>query len=284
VAIPVAWLLKKTLFRGETPPFVMELPSYKWPSPHIVFHRVYDRAKAFVLRAGTLIFATSILIWGASYFPGDHSVQFRLEEQIQQVELQHQPDLDEKHRLEELTAKLTDQDVHRRAELEQQLSVAEQRLEPLTKLKVEQNAISEQLLENSYLGRFGKAIEPAVRPLGWDWRIGVGVIASFPAREVIVSTLGTIYSLGGNVEETDTGLHEALRESKWSDGQSVYSIPVALSLMVFFALCAQCASTLMVIRRETNSWIWPLFTFTYMTTLAYAAAFVTYQVGAWLMH
>jgi ferrous iron transport protein B len=135
------------------------------------------------------------------------------------------------------------------------------------------------LLETSFLGRFGKAIEPAVRPLGWDWRIGVGVLASFPAREVIVATLGTIYSLGGDVDESDTGLQQALRDSKWADGRSVYSIPVALSIMVFFALCEQCASTLLVIRRETNSWRWSIFTFVYMTTLAYLAALAAYQIG-----
>ena len=247
VAIPVAWLLKKTLFKGETPPFVMELPSYKWPSPRIVAHRVYDRARAFVLRAGSLIFATSILVWAASYFPGDHTLEQQTSVQIEQVEL-----------------KLADDP-----------SLQPERDE----LVVRRNALSEQLLETSFLGRFGKGIEPAVRPLGWDWRIGVGVLASFPAREVIVATLGTIYSLGGDVDESDSGLQQALQDSKWPDGRPVYSIPVALSIMVFFALCAQCASTLMVIRRETNSWGWSLFTFVYMTTLAYLAALIVYQVG-----
>ena len=247
VAIPVAWLFKKTLFKGETPPFVMELPSYKWPSPRIVAHRVYDRARAFVLRAGSLIFATSILVWAASYFPGDHTLEQQTSVQIEQVE-----------------SKLAD-DPSLQAERDE--------------LVVRRNALSEQLLETSFLGRFGKGIEPAVRPLGWDWRIGVGVLASFPAREVIVATLGTIYSLGGDVDESDSGLQQALQNSKWPDGRPVYSIPVALSIMVFFALCAQCASTLMVIRRETNSWGWSLFTFVYMTTLAYLAALIMYQAG-----
>ena len=250
VAIPVAWLFKKTLFKGETPPFVMELPDYKWPSPRIVASRVYDRARAFVLRAGTLIFATSILVWAASYFPGDHSVEQQASVEIERVE-----------------ATL--------AELSEDKGVQSK----LDAMIQQRNALLEQLLETSYLGQFGKAIEPAVRPLGWDWRIGVGVLASFPAREVIVATLGTIYSLGGDVDESDSGLQQALQESKWPDGRPVYSIPVALSIMVFFALCAQCASTLMVIRRETNSWYWSLFTFAYMTTLAYLAALVVYQVG-----
>jgi ferrous iron transport protein B len=291
VAIPVAWIFKKTLFKGETPPFVMELPSYKWPSPRIVLHRVYDRVKAFVVRAGTLIFATSILIWAASYFPGDHTVEQRIGQQIEQNEMQLKRELTARSHLEKEAALLADgsENQTRRKESEAELAKLKTRLKLLTKLvaeqnellAIEQNALSEHLLETSFLGRFGIAIEPAVKPLGWDWRIGVGVLASFPAREVIVSTLGTIYSLG-KVDEGDAGLQQALRESKWADGRAVYSIPVALSIMVFFALCAQCVSTLMVIRRETNSWGWPLFTFAYMTTLAYVAALITYQLGDWM--
>jgi len=247
VAVPVAWLLKKTFFRGETPPFVMELPSYKWPSPRVVVTRVYDRARAFVVRAGTLILATAILIWGAGYFPGDHTRADAL--QIQIDRFQEPVSSDPNHR------------------------------EELDRLIAEQNQVHGELLEQSYLGRFGRAIEPAVKPLGWDWRIGVGVIASFPAREVIVGTLGTIYSLGGRVDAKDQGLVSAIQAATWPDGRKVYNVPVALSIMVFFALCAQCASTLMVIKRETNSWRWPAFTFGYMTTLAYIAAFAAYRLG-----
>jgi ferrous iron transport protein B len=143
----------------------------------------------------------------------------------------------------------------------------------------ELQAESSRLLEGSALGRLGHAIEPAVKPLGWDWRIGVGAIASFPAREVIIATLGTVYSLGGDVDEESTGLIDALRASTWPDGRPVYNLPVALSIMVFFALCAQCVSTLLVMKRETNSWRWPVFSFVYMTTLAYLGALLTYQIG-----
>lgn len=281
VAIPVAWVLKKTFFRGETPPFVMELPSYKWPSPHIVLERVYDRAKAFVVRAGTLIFATSILIWAASYFPGDHRLLNQVQERVEQSRSELQPELSRRDELEKLKHELASEPASaaRLAEVESELAQVTMKLEPLDTLITEQNSISEHLLETSYLGRFGKMIEPTVRPLGWDWRIGVGVLASFPAREVIVSTLGTIYSLGGDVSESDSSLQQALRESKWADGHPVYSIPVALSIMVFFALCAQCVSTLMVIRRETNSWGWSVFTFAYMTGLAYVGALATYQLS-----
>ena len=115
--------------------------------------------------------------------------------------------------------------------------------------------------------------------LGWDWKIGVGVIASFPAREGIIATLGTIYSLGGDIDAESSDLKQQLQAEVRSDGRKIYNVPVAMSIMVFFALCAQCAATLVVIKRETNSWFWPAFTFGYMTTLAYLGAFVTYQLG-----
>jgi ferrous iron transport protein B len=149
----------------------------------------------------------------------------------------------------------------------------------LERLTSEQNHLRSELLEDSYLGRFGKSIEPVVKPLGWDWRIGVATVASFPAREVIIGTLGTIYSLGGDVEAENSSLTEAVQSATWPDGRKVYNIPVAVSIMVFFALCAQCASTLMVIRRETNSEGWAAFTFLYMTALAYAGAWAAYRIG-----
>ena len=242
VAIPVAWVLKKTILRGEVAPFVLELPEYKIPSPSVVLSRVWEASKAFVIRAGTLIFFASILIWFAGFWPGDHSTQYQLQTQLEQLDGSSE------------TSAL---------------------------LVVELNSESSKLLEGSMLGRTGHFIEPVVRPLGWDWKIGVGALASFPAREVIIATLGTIYSLGGDAEEA--GLVDALQASTYEDGTPVYSVPVALSVMVFFALCAQCVSTLLVIRRETNSWFWPILSFSYMTILAYVGAWLTYVVGSRLL-
>lgn len=256
LAVPIAWLLKKFAFPGETPPFVMELPSYKWPSPRVVVDRVYDRVKSFINRAGTLIFATTVVIWAAGYFPGDHTELHRLEGQIAQTEAE--------------VAKLSEANAPEAADAQSRLAAMMSR----------RNRMSGELVEQSILGRTGHVIEPIVRPLGWDWKIGVGVLASFPAREVIVATLGTIYSLGGEVDENDEGLKSQLLDAKHSDGVTpVFNVVVAMSVMVFFALCAQCSSTLMVIRRETNSWKWAAFTFCYMTGLAYVASLLTYQVG-----
>ena len=254
-AVCVAWLLKKTLLRGPTPPFVMELPTYKMPAASTVLYRMFDRGWAFVRRAGTLIFAVSIVVWAALYYPHDREAaeadlarqQAALQAQIAQAE-------DQPERAEELRAELA------ALETEEGLAGAYQR--------------------QSYLGQAGRFIEPIVRPLGWDWKIGAAAIASFPAREVVVATLGIIYNLGGEVDEESPDLQQALQDATWEGtDRKVFNIPVALSIMVFFALCAQCASTLVIIKRETNSWRWPLFTFTYMTALAYVAALATYQIG-----
>ena len=140
-----------------------------------------------------------------------------------------------------------------------------------------------EALRQSFLGRAGRLIEPVVAPLGWDWRLGCAAVASFPAREVVLGTLGVIYNLGDvdpGEEEGASLLIRQLRAATW-DGtdRKVFTLPVALSIMVFFALCAQCASTLVVIGKETGSWVWPVVTFSYMTALAWLGAFITYQAG-----
>jgi ferrous iron transport protein B len=255
-AVAVAWILKKTLLKGPTPPFVMELPTYKMPSPGTVLYRMLDRGWAFVRRAGTLILLVSIAVWAALYYPHDR--------QAAEADLVQQR--------QTLTALLADE------------NLSPQRVEylqsELAHLETDEG-LAGAYQRQSYLGRAGRFIEPAVRPLGWDWRIGSAAIASFPAREVVVATLGIIYNLGGEVDESSPDLQNALRNATWEGShEPVFNIPVALSIMVFFALCAQCASTLVIIKRETNSWRWPAFTFAYMTALAYVAALATYQIGS----
>ncbi len=134
-------------------------------------------------------------------------------------------------------------------------------------------------LQNSYAGILGHAIEPVIRPLGYDWKIGVALIASFAAREVLVSTLSIIYNVGKDENEESETLISAVRTAKRPDGSLVWTPLTALSLMVFFVLAMQCMSTVAIVRRETNSWRWPIFMVAYMTVLAYVAALVTYQGG-----
>ena len=274
-AVFVALLLKKTLLRGETPPFVMELPPYKIPSARIVLQRMLERGWSFVRRAGTLIVAVAVVVWALLYWPHDAAVvKADLAEQRQSLERQlaaTDSGTENAARREFLTQELARWDDP--AEMEKLSAGAQQR--------------------HSYLGRMGRWVEPAVRPLGWDWRLGCAAIASFPAREVVLGTLGVIYNLGEDVDLDDaegrTQLQSQLHNAIWDDsaswdkrGRKVFTVPVALSIMVFFALCAQCAATLAVIKRETNSWRWPIFTFVYMTALAYIGALATYQIGTWM--
>jgi ferrous iron transport protein B len=246
VAIPIAWLLKKFAFPGAASPFVLEMPSYKWPSWRVVLSQVWEQVRSFAVRAGTLIFATSILLWAAAYFPSDHREENQLVAKLEAID-------------------------------QQILQTENNNAEVISKRINELRASS---IEQSFLGRFGRSIEPVFHAVGWDWKIGVGVIASFPAREVIIATLGTIYSLGGDVDEGSDSLAEQLRASKWPDGRPVFTWVTATSIMVFFALCAQCAATLVAIKRETITWFWPVFTFVYMTTLAYFSAMLVYVVGS----
>lgn len=269
VAIPVAWILKKFFFPGETATFLMELHSYKWPSPFVIYQRVWERVLAFVTRAGTLIFCTTVLVWAAGYFPGNHdqvdaatSSLEKLQTELASLESQkaNAAEFQEASKLEQLDGEL---EKTRQAIAEETGRV---------------NSLRSSLIENSFLGLTGRFIEPVVKPLGWDWKIGVAVIASFPAREVIISTLGTIYALGSAEDHESEGLQAQMKDAQWPDGRPVFSLATAMSIMIFFALCAQCSATLMTIRRETNSWRWPVFSFVYMTTLAYIGAWIAFNV------
>jgi len=251
-AVLVALLLKRTLLRGATPPLLMELPPYRRPNLKTVMHRMIERGREFVVRAGTVILAVSIIIWALTYYPRPASVA------------------------ESVTTSFAEA----RA-LVEAMEEGDARTEALAELDAqEEGAVSGAYLRQSYLGRFGRTLEPVVTPLGWDWRLGMAVLASFPAREVVIATLGIIFDVS-DADAESVDLRDRLQVATWPDGRRLFTLPVALGVMVFFALCAQCAATLAVIRRETNSWRWPLFAFAYMTALAYIGAFATYQVASW---
>jgi ferrous iron transport protein B len=141
-----------------------------------------------------------------------------------------------------------------------------------------EQALAAVRLENSYIGILGHAIEPVIKPLGYDWKMGISLITSFAAREVFVGSMATIYSVGEDFEE-NSALIDRLREERWSDsGRPVYTVASGLSLMVFYVYAMQCMATFAVVRRETKSWKWPILQLLYMGLLAYLAAFVTFQV------
>jgi ferrous iron transport protein B len=252
-AVAMAWVFKRTLLRGATPPFVLELPGYKLPSMRGVALRLVDRAVAFLKRAGTTILALTVVVWGLLYFPRPESIALEYESRRDALRA-------------ELSALPSDAEAARTA-IGAELEVVD---------REESGAYSRQ----SLFGRIGHVVEPVFIPLGWDWKISMATIASFPAREIVVSTLGTIYNLGAEVENDPETLGERLQAETWpEDGRPVFTVPVAFSILVFFALCCQCGATIATIRRETNSWGWAWFTFAYMTVLAYAGAFVTYRIG-----
>jgi ferrous iron transport protein B len=241
VAIIVAFVLKRTILKSPPPPFVMELPPYRMPNLRTVFQNMFTRSGLFIKRAGTVILALSIILWGLTAFP----------------------------RVENKETELANRTVIS-AESEQQFAVENQ-------LSQEEKAALQ--LQNSYAGRIGHFIEPVIEPLGFNWKIGVALVASFAAREVLVSTLSIIYNVGKDQTEESETLINAIRNAKNDDGTPTWTPLTALTLMVFFVLAMQCMSTVAVVRRETNSWSWAFFMIAYMTGLAYVAAFLTYQGG-----
>ena len=246
VALIVAYILKRTLLKAPPPPFIMELPPYRMPSIRTVFQNMLTRAWLFVKRAGTVILAISIILWALMYFPRS-SQESVVSSQKSEVGSQQQ-----------VTA------------------VNEQRT------TIDEPAPEGEQLRNSFAGRLGHLIEPVIQPLGFDWKIGVALIASFAAREVLVSTLSIIYNVGKDENEQSETLISAIRDAKDDHGNIVWTPLTALTLMVFFVLAMQCMSTVAIVRRETNSWGWTLFMVGYMTALAYVAALITYQGGKML--
>jgi ferrous iron transport protein B len=248
MALLMAWLFKKTLLRGETPMLIMELPPYKRPLLRVVLRHMWDRSKLFVKRAGTVILGVTILLWFLATYP--------------------------KTDVESLNRSIGKPET-------QQADSTVQHSD--SSMQLTQKQIAGGRLRNSFAGRMGHFIEPAIAPLGFDWKIGIGIISSFAAREVFVSTMSTVYNVGNDESESGKGdLPKTLREQRRPDGTPVYTTLTALSLMVFYVFALQCASTVAVVRRETNSWRWPLFQWLYMGVLAWVLAFVTYQGGRWL--
>lgn len=241
VAIIVAFILKKTLLKSPPPPFVMELPSYRLPNWRNVLQNMFNNGWMFVKRAGTVILAISIILWGLTTFP---------------------------------RTAITEE---KPADVQTSMSEAQMESEASETEKTQQEASDH--LQHSYAGRLGHIIEPVIQPLGFDWKIGVALISSFAAREVLVSTLGIIYNGDKDANEESESLISSIQNAKKTDGSPVWTPLTALTLMVFFVLAIQCMSTIAVVRRETNSWAWTLFMVGYMTGLAYVAAFITYQGG-----
>lgn len=257
VAIPAAWLLTKFVIKTDPQPFVLEMPPYRVPRLQDVLYRMYQAGKEFVQRAGTIILAITVIVWALLYFPHPQGLENEITEEFVAEQAAANPG-----GAEAVEAQLTDEDSELATELGNQIDAA--------------------YINQSYMARIGKTIQPVFAPAGFDWKITVGVVASFPAREVIISTLGVIYSLGGDVDEESPSLKNTLQNATWQEGpkagQPIFTLAVALAIMVFFALCQQCGATVAVMAKELG-WRWAAASFFSMTALAWIGAVVVYQVG-----
>jgi ferrous iron transport protein B len=233
MAIFSAYILNKILKTNRKSFLVIEMPNYKVPVLRDVLITVFEKTKSFVLEAGKIILAISIILWVlASYGPGEN---FNDAENI-----------------------------------------ISEKFEKFENINIE-SEIASHKLEHSYIGIIGKSIEPIIKPLGYDWKIGIGLIASFAAREVFVGTLATIYSVG-NTDDVESTIKESMSSEVYSDGSKVFTLASGISLLLFYAFAMQCMSTLAIVKKETNSWKWPLLQLIIMTLIAYVVAFISFQI------
>ncbi|MEJ5961397.1 ferrous iron transport protein B [Pedobacter immunditicola] len=236
-AILVAYVMKFLIKAKEKSYFIMELPVYRMPRWKNVFYTMFEKSKTFVLEAGKVIIAISIILWVlATYGPPN-----------------------------------------RFAEIDRKYAKIEAGQDSMRIATLERDHAAERL-ENSYAGILGQTIEPMIRPLGFDWKIGIALITSFAAREAFVGTMATIYSVEGGDEDVGTIREKMMAAKDVNTGLPIFTFATGFSLMLFYAFAMQCMSTVAVVYRETKSWKWPLIQVVYMTALAYVASLIAYQL------
>lgn len=253
-AVLAAWTFNRTFLPGGSRPLLIELPPYRAPSLWSATLHTFDRAKIFVKQAGTIILLVSLVLWGLSNYP----------------KTAPPPEV------AALTAQAAQLDNSRNSNDVQKASDLRAQADHLT---------AQNSLQNSAAGKIGRFIEPVLKPLGYDWQIGIGILSSFAAREAIVPTLGIVYGVGKDAaEHHSASLYDSLRRATRSDGTPIFTTATCASLLIYYILAAQCLSTTAVVRRETGGWKWPLFQIAYMTGLAYLCAFIVYQVVSRFVH
>ena len=243
LAVISARLFRRYLFKKEDMPFVMELPPYRMPTFRSILIHMWDKAQQYLKKMGGIILLASIIIWFLQYFPQESEGSLEFDRQIADVE---NLIIDEERKTEMI------------AELEHNKTM--------------------DLQANSYIGRLGKAVQPVLAPLGFDWKISVSILSGLAAKEVVVSTLGVLYT--GDPEEEMQGLSERLKQDKYIDGSLVFSPLVALTLMLFVLIYFPCIATVAAIIRESGSWKWGAFLIVYSCSLAWIISFLVYQIGS----
>lgn len=275
-----AMLLNKILKIKGRSFFVVEMPNYKLPLFKNVAYTVWEKTKSFVFGAGKIILAISIVLW----FLGSNGYSDNFKNADTLVAERVQEDGFSAFNQSNISNELVDYQKALRDSVSKKTYTIDptaiedslQQKEDVLKQKALNQEISSYKLENSYIGKMGKAIEPIVKPLGYDWKIGIAVLTSFAAREVFVGTLATIYSVGSDEEETIQNRMAA--ETNPKTGEPLFNLASGISLLLFYAFAMQCMSTLAIVKRETNSWKWPMMQLVFMSVFAYIVALVAYQV------
>ncbi len=264
LALLLALLLRRSLLKGDDAPFVMELPPYRLPTLRGLVTKMAERGWLYVQKAGTVILALSILMWAATAFPKLDQHQVDAEAAAGRVQILQ-------------IAAAADADPDRQAGLEAEALAAARTKAPAgTEVISEAQAASRragEALRHSVAGRLGAAMEPVIAPLGFDWKIGVGLVGALAAKEVFVAQMGIVYSLGATDEESSD-----LRTQLGTD----YPPLTGFSLMLFLLIAAPCMATVALTRRESGSWKWAALQFGGLTTVAYLVSLVVFQVGSFL--
>ncbi len=276
MAIFSAMVLNKILKIKSRSLFMVEMPTYRLPLIKNVGYTVLEKTKSFVFGAGKIILAISIVLW----FLGSNgsSEDFKNAESIvnQRIETEGLSPYSKNYIQNNIDAYVLDE---RNQTQELNTTIFQDSIQIMTtvlKERARAQEIASYKLEHSYIGYAGKAIEPIVKPLGYDWKIGIAVLTSFAAREVFVGTLATIYSVGSDEEETIKNRMAA--ELDESGKKPLFNLASGISLMLFYAFAMQCMSTLAIVKRETNSWKWPLSQLLFMSVFAYLVALTAYQI------
>jgi ferrous iron transport protein B len=247
-------VLGRTVVRGRQVPLILELPPYRVPSVLATLKMVRERAMEFLRGAGSTILVCTMVLWALLAFPRAEPTHFAAAPPRNEAAAS-QPTGAVAQPPPASAARASSADA-----------------------SGNQTSEAQPAIDNSYGARLGKALEPAIAPLGFDWRIGVGLLGAFAAREVFVSTMALVYEIG-STDEDASSLRERMRTARRPDGTPRYSPLVGFSLLTFFAIACQCSSTLAVVRRETRSLRWPAFLFTYTVVLAWVMSFLVFQVG-----